>query len=116
MLVRYPAMTTPAFNIIGIDHLRWEFVAFGEDVRDVVLRFASSKGRTFPRALDIAGLQMSDWHFAEGIYNQCDEVRVFDKNQDCAQLELGRFVVQFVCNGEVIGQHIADSVENRLAG
>jgi hypothetical protein len=108
-------MTTPLFSITGIDHLRWEYVAFGEDTRDVVLRFAASKGRTFPRALDISGLQMSDWHFTECVYNRCDEVRVYHQNEEGAQLEFGRFVVQFVYDGEVVGQHIADSVAVRQA-
>ena len=108
-------MDTPVFDVTGIDHLRWEHVAFGEDACDVVLRFAAKKGRTFPRALDISGLQMSDWHFTECVYNRCDEVRVFDQNEAGAQLEFGRFVVQFVCDGEVVGQHIADSVAVRQA-
>jgi hypothetical protein len=109
-------MTKPVYDITGIDHLRWEYVALGEDTRDVVLRFAAKKGRTFPRALDIRGLRMSDWHFAECVYNRCDEVRIFDENQDGAQLEFGRFLVQFVDDGEVVGEHIADSVAVRQTG
>ena len=105
-------MAPPAFNITGIDHLRWEYVRGGGDVRDVVLRFAGPKVR-FRGALDICGFQMSDWHFAEGVYNGCDEVRVIDQNEDGAQLEFGRFVVQFVHQGEVVGQHIADLVSVR---
>ncbi len=109
-------MGTPVFDITGIDHLRWEYIAFAEDVRDVVLRFAGVNRSSFPKALDIAGLQMSDWYFTECFYNRCDEVRVYDHNRDGAQHAFGRFLVEFVQHGEVVGQHLADSVAVRQAG
>jgi hypothetical protein len=108
-------MSTPLYDIRGIDHLRWEYVAGGGDTRDVVLRFAGPKVR-FTGAFSVTGFRMSDWHFTEGVYNWCDEVRVFDQNEDGAQLEFGRFLVQFVRHGEVLGQHFADSVAIRQAG
>ena len=82
----------------------------------MVLRFAGVKRSSFPKALDIAGLQMSDWYFTECVYNQCDEVRVFDQNEHGAQAESGRFLIQFSRHGEVVGEHLADSVDVRKAG
>jgi hypothetical protein len=108
-------MATPVYTVTGIDHLSWEYIAFGEDERDVVLRFAGLKPKSFPKALDIAGLRMGDWYFTECVYNQCDEVRIFDRG-DSAQLEFGRFTVQFVRQGEIVGEHSADSVAIRPAG
>jgi hypothetical protein len=109
-------MVNPAFNITGVNRFQWDSVADRGDASDVVLRFADSKQRLLPKALDLAGFRMRDWHFQEKVYDGCDEVRVLDQNLDGAQLEFGRFVVQFVRRGEVVGEHIADSVAVRRAG
>jgi hypothetical protein len=109
-------MANQIFNITAIDHLKWEFVADGADSNNVVLRFIDSNGRLLPEALNITGFKISEWHFQERIYDRSDEVRVLDQNLDGAQLEFGRFVVQFVRHGKVVGQHIADSVTVRRTG
>jgi hypothetical protein len=108
-------MARPVFNITGVDRLRWEFVTDRGDENDVVLRFADSKGRLRPNELHISAFRMSEWHFQEQVYDGSDEVRVLDQNLDGAQLEFGRFVVQFVRRGKVVGQHTADSVAARRA-
>lgn len=109
-------MAEPIFEITDVYRLRWQFVRESDDASDVVLRFADSNQRLLGKELHICGFRMGDWHFQEGIYDRCDEVRIFDQNLDGAQLEFGRFVVQFVRNGEVVGQHVADTLTIRRAG
>jgi hypothetical protein len=108
-------MAKLVFDFTGIDRLRWEFVARSGEPEDVVLNFADSEGRLLPKKLVISGFQMSEWHFQEQVYDRCDEVRVLDQNLDGAQLEFGRFVVQFVRSGKVLGEHAVDLVEIRRA-
>ncbi len=74
-----------------------------------MLRFEDSKGRPLPTLLRLGGLRIDEWCIQEHIYAACDEIRVLDQNLDGAQLEFGRFLVQFVRRGGVVGQHLADS-------
>jgi hypothetical protein len=108
-------MADPIFEITGVDRLRWEFIGESDDGSDVVLRFADAEQRVLAKELHIGAFRMSEWHFQERICDHCDEVRVLDQNLDGAYLEFGRFVVQFVSGGKVVGEHVADSVSVRRA-
>jgi hypothetical protein len=68
------------------------------------------------KELDLRGFQIDAWTVQEGIYGGCDEVRVLDMNAEGGQLEFGRYLVQFIRAGAVIGEHVADSVTVRQAG
>lgn len=106
-------MAEPIFHIADLRHLRCSHVRQGRRTVDVVLQFADPTGKLLPKKLDVAGLQLSERELQDDYYGGCDEIRVFDQNISGAQLEFGRFVIQFWLRGEIICERVADSVTVR---
>jgi hypothetical protein len=110
-------MAPPSFQAFGIARIRWEAAgATDGDRRDVLLTFLDSKGRPQKNALALGGCQISDWALQECVYDRCDQVRVLDASRLGSQVEFGRYTVQFVCGGSVVGEHLADTAAARRVG
>ena len=108
-------MAPPLFRVTGVDRVEWGERRGDYERPDMRIRFIDRKGRPSPGELDLGGFQIDAWTVQEGVYGGCDEVRVLDLNAGGGQLEFGRYVVQFLRAGAVVGEHAADSVTVRQA-
>src|SRR4051812_2350824 len=103
------AMALRVFRATGIRHIHWGERRGDYERPDIRVQFIDCNGRSLPNELDVSGFQIDEWTVQEGIYCGCDEVRVLDLNADGGQLEFGRYLVQFLRAGSVVGEHVADA-------
>src|SRR5262245_2023350 len=101
------------FSVTDLRHLRFRCIGRGKHTINVVLQFADSTDKLLPKQLSITGLQLSERDLQEDYYGGCDELHVYDQNLSGAQLDFGRFNIQFWLRGEMIGEHLADDVAMR---